>query len=387
MGYTVSLVSTYPCEPIANLERLSILPVAFAGLMGAAGKGAQGSGGTGRSIKKYLRRRMDYFRGIFLTGRYIFGPLSVQSVTNVNKFRQVVESIQPDLVHALRIPFEGMLASFVQPEIPLILSIWGNDLTLHTHGSSWMARLTRSSLKAARGLMADTQRDITLASDWGFDARKPSLVVPGSGGLELAKIAQANQQVEEWLTQPLPAGARLLVNPRGYRPGSLRNDTFFKAIPEVIKKVPDAIFLCPSMTGQADAVHWVKKLGIQGAVRLLPNLSQVQLWSLFHRTEIFISPSVHDGTPNSFLEALACGCFPVVGNIESFREWIEPGSNGLLIDATDPHDLAEGMLKALASADLREKAKEINSELIGDRADARQVRQKVALFYNLFVRG
>jgi glycosyltransferase involved in cell wall biosynthesis len=32
---------------------------------------------------------------------------------------------------------------------------------------------------------------------------------------------------------------------------------------------------------------------------------------------------------------MACGCYPVVGDIESLREWITPGVNGSLIDPGD----------------------------------------------------
>ena len=41
-----------------------------------------------------------------------------------------------------------------------------------------------------------------------------------------------------------------------------------------------------------------------------------------------VSPSTHDGTPNTLLEGMACGSFPIVGDLESLREWIEPGLTG-----------------------------------------------------------
>ena len=71
-------------------------------------------------------------------------------------------------------------------------------------------------------------------------------------------------------------------------------------------------------------------------VLLLPYLDQQQLWQLFSRAQVYVSLSSHDGTPNTFLEALACGCFPVVGDIESLREWLEPERTGLLVDPTRP---------------------------------------------------
>ena len=181
---------------------------------------------------------------------------------------------------------------------------------------------------------------------------------------------------------PTDSGEPLFfVNPRGFRPGSLRSDTFFKSIPRVLAQVPQAIFLCPSMAGQAEAMRWVNQLRIESQVRLLPVLPQTQLWALFHQAQVYVSPSVHDGTPNSFLEAIACGCFPVAGDIESFREWITPGANGLLVDASDPQALAEAILAALANPDLRRQAAKINAGLVAGRAAAGRVREKVQAFY------
>ena len=33
------------------------------------------------------------------------------------KYREIIESIKPDLIHALRIPYEGMLAAYTPPDI------------------------------------------------------------------------------------------------------------------------------------------------------------------------------------------------------------------------------------------------------------------------------
>ena len=92
--------------------------------------------------------------------RYYVGPLSLPFYQA--RFRSLVAEIQPDLVHALRIPFEGMLSVATPPGIPLVVSTWGNDITLHARGSFLMAYLTRRVLNRADGLITDTQRDIQL---------------------------------------------------------------------------------------------------------------------------------------------------------------------------------------------------------------------------------
>jgi glycosyltransferase involved in cell wall biosynthesis len=101
---------------------------------------------------------------------------------------------------------------------------------------------------------------------------------------------------------------------------------------------------------------------------------------LFRRCQVAVSPSTHDGTPNTLLEAMACGCFPVAGDIESLREWIDPGENGLLVDPQNAHFLAEAILQALRDADLRLRAREHNTRLVAERAEYRQVMGEAEKF-------
>jgi len=82
---------------------------------------------------------------------------------------------------------------------------------------------------------------------------------------------------------------------------------------------------------------------------------------------------------------MACGCFPVVGDLESLREWITPGVNGLLADPADPEALAQAICQALDSPDLRHRAAHINSKLIAERADFKTVMQKADEFYRTVI--
>jgi len=175
LGHRVTLVSTYPCDALPGVEDLVIMPVAFGGMAG---------GGAAR--RSGLRQAVGRFRRIFQRGRALLGPLLLPD--SIRRFARLAADVEPDLVHALRIPFEGMLASRTPAGIPLAVSVWGNDLTLHASESRAMANLTRQTLRRADGLLADAQRDIRLAPQWGFDPARPSRVIPGGGGVDLSEI-------------------------------------------------------------------------------------------------------------------------------------------------------------------------------------------------------
>ena len=314
--------------------------------------------------------------------RYILGPFTLPYYGF--KLNRIVNKIKPDAVHALRIPFEGMLGAQLSAKYPLAVSIWGNDLTLHAKGSWMMGEITKATLRRADALAADAARDIRLGKLWGFSEKKQTLVIPGNGGISLSDIrliAEDGLSGLNWL----PRDHHIIINPRGFRPGSVRNDTFFKSIPYVLAKVPNTLFLCCSMAGQPEALEWVRQLKIEKSVILLPTLKQTDLWPLFARAEASVSVSQHDGTPNSLLEAMSLGCFPIAGDIESVREWIVPGENGILIDPDSPEQLANAILCAIGNESLREQAAEKNRQLILTRAEKSVVSASLAAFYRQLI--
>lgn len=374
LGYQVSLISTFPCQQPPGLTHFNVLPVAFSRFSGQSQP--SGSTSTRKGLKCVLRRFLPILQKL----RYLLGPLTLPF--RAKTFKDLIRTIQPDLVHALRIPFEGMLAAYTPIQIPLIAATWGNDLTLHAKGSPLMRRFTRRCLNRADGLTSDTCRDVRLAHAWGLDSDAPTLVVPGSGGLDLTAIE--NTPDFDASQFDLPETHAWVVNPRGLRPGSVHQDVFFKAIPMVLAQYPHCAFICPSLKGKKHAENWVKSNKVQENTFLLPKLTQPQLWGLLKKAQVFVSPSSHDGTPNTLLEAMACGCFPVAGQIESLEEWIEDGLNGLLVDPRDPNELANAILKALKDHELRNSAAVYNRSLIIERAASESTQPKIDSFYQQF---
>jgi glycosyltransferase involved in cell wall biosynthesis len=369
----VHLISTFPCKVDLPLASYSDISVAFSGATRSSNqlsnrKPPGGAGGIG------LRTMI----------RHWLGPFTV--VPSARRLQARVETIEPDLIHAMRIPFEGMLAATMDPAAPLIVSVWGNDFTLHAPASPFMGNLTRRTLFQADGLHADCRRDRRLAMEWGYSEEQPVTVLPGGGGIRADVFSPRQQGVNgkrekafSFLAN-LPEGADIVVNPRGFR-AYVRNDTFFKAIPLILAEKPNTRFLCPAMAGEKQAEAWLEKLRISHAVRLLPRLSQDEMAALLQHAHVTVSPSEHDGTPNTLLETMACGSFPVSGDLESIREWIEDGVNGLLIDPEDPKELAMSVLNVLDDQELRKEAAARNMKIIEQRASYERVMLEARSFY------
>jgi len=304
--------------------------------------------------------------------RHWLGPLTISRASK--KLRGFIERVKPDLIHAMRIPYEGMLAADTYNGIPLLISVWGNDFTLHAPSTSLMDHYTRWTMNVADALHADCYRDIRLAKQWGFEPSKPTLVTPGNGGIRTDIFYPPSKPVDE----------PIIFNPRGFR-AYVRNDIFFQAIPLVLKKYPNAKFICASMANESQALQWIDKLSIRESVELLSALPHFQMAEVFRRAQIIVSPSVHDGIPNSLLEGMACGCFPIAGSLDSIREWITSGKNGILTDATEPQKLADSILEGLENKNLRDQAAGLNQKMIIERAEYTRSMMLVEKFYSRLI--
>ena len=222
-GDDVYIASTFAPNLDVAIKRLEVSPVAFSSV-----KKASQRPGTASSRTLGLRTKI----------RQWFGPLTIRR--SAQRLRGFIEEVKPDIVHAMRIPYEGMLAADAYTGIPLIVSIWGNDFTLHGPSTPLMKDYTHWAMQVADGLHSDCHRDIRLAKEWGFSEEKPSLVAPGNGGIRTDVFYPPEKLVEE----------PVIMNPRGVRP-YVRSDCFFKAIPLVLAKHPNAKFMCTSMAGES----------------------------------------------------------------------------------------------------------------------------------------
>lgn len=363
-GHEVHMISTSRCTRMLDLASLHILPVAFSD----AGMPEVSDTITQVNRRDLLRRLTPMWARTFI--RQWLGPLTLPKT--VRKLKSLIDQIQPDVVHAMRYPYEGIMTALAEPDAPLIVSVWGNDFTLHAKANPLIGRYTRRALARTDALHTDCQRDQRLAHKLGFPQGRPSVVLPGSGGIRT--------EVFHPPAQPRPEEPPVIINPRGFR-SYVRNDVFFKAIPLVLAQFPQARFLCPAMSHETQAQKWVADYQIGEAVELLPRVPQGKLADLYRRAHVVVSPSTHDGTPNTLLEAMACGCFPVAGDIESIREWLKDGENALMVDPGDPQALAAAIIQALRNADLRRSAREANRKLVAERAIYSAVMAQADSFY------
>jgi glycosyltransferase involved in cell wall biosynthesis len=382
--HEVHVISTYPSEVGPGIASFQVIPVGLSSftsrkgvreMIGAAHSSAPAGGcaALGR-----LARRGSV---ALATLRSMLAPADV--LRQRNRVRKAIADIQPDLIHAMRIPYEGMMAAegLRASTIPLVISVWGQDFVIYAQNHRLLRIMTRRAMRRVDGLHADCRRDIRLAADYGLDPSKPTIVLPSGGGLQrdiFNTEAPAPDARARW---GIPNGRPVLFNPRNFRPLFVRTREFFLALEQVQREFPQVVVACAGMENNPLAMEWAAKLPDPDSIKLLPPLNRKEMAELFKIAELSVSPSINDGTPNSLLEAMACGAFPVAGDVDSVREWITDGENGLLCDARDPASIAASILRGLRDDQLRKRAAALNEQLIDSHAEHGAVMRAATEFY------
>lgn len=86
-------------------------------------------------------------------------------------------------------------------------------------------------------------------------------------------------------------------------------------------------------------------------IRFVGHVQNDQLPILYAKTRLFVYPSTIENCPNILIEAMGCGAPIIASNIEPMPEICQDAA--LYFDPNDPDDIADKMLKALRSDDLR----------------------------------
>jgi glycosyltransferase involved in cell wall biosynthesis len=95
------------------------------------------------------------------------------------------------------------------------------------------------------------------------------------------------------------------------------------------------------------------------------NLKQKQLFEIFGKSLISINNNISDGIPNTLIESIILGAFPIQSNPgNASAELIEDRKNGLLIvNPLDVSEIKRKIEKALQSHELLQKAFNLNLAL------------------------
>jgi glycosyltransferase involved in cell wall biosynthesis len=104
-----------------------------------------------------------------------------------------------------------------------------------------------------------------------------------------------------------------------------------------------------------------------------------------HIIDIFVLPSLSEGSPIALIEAMACSKAIIASNIPAIKEIVEDGKEALLFDPYSSEQLKEAILKLYHNSELR-RAIEENAKKKAKQYDVNIIFSKIVEIYQKVLR-
>jgi glycosyltransferase involved in cell wall biosynthesis len=294
---------------------------------------------------------------------------------------RVISKWKPDIVHTLRLnPEAGLTWRALQnagARPKWVVTAWGQELSIEIDDPRVREEVT-TALTHCDGFMSDCHRDERDAVAFGLSPSKIALKnpPPGAGGLDLGDYEGPQDGGE---------GRNLIVVPKTYE--TINHKAL--VIVEALRLAEDALdgYEIQLLMCSRDVQTWLRRMpeSFQRRCRVRHTLPKPEFMSMLKRARALISTSLSDGTPNVMLEAMAAGALPIMSPLDSIREWIEDGHNGLLAPPLQADKIAAAIRRAATDDELWQRARRVNWDIIGERANRARVREQVLGYYRSLV--
>jgi glycosyltransferase involved in cell wall biosynthesis len=294
-------------------------------------------------------------------------PPNLLRVVNGLRYRRhglarVIRDVAPDVLHAHYVVEYGFFAATAAFR-PLVVTAWGSDVLVAARSSPLAQAITRYTLRGADLVTSNNKHMTCQLREMGVPPRKLATIVFGADAFFLERQADSvNLLPSESAHPPTIISTRSLDSP-------LYNvDTVLRSMALLRARRPDAQLLVAGtgrLRPKLEAL--ARDLGVDESTRFLGWLDDDALRDAFLRSHVYVSVPNSDATSVSTLSAMAAGCFPVLSDLPTQREWVEDGVNGFLVPPGDASALAERLADALGNDALRRDAAERNRAIVEAR--------------------
>lgn len=280
---------------------------------------------------------------------YIYSAGSVGSL---------LRQIRPDVVAAYYVTGYGTLARLARCR-PLVQVTSGSDI-LRAPRSPLMRTLLRFNLKDADLVTAWAPHMAEAARELGVVEKKLFVLPRGIPLHSFSGIRSSHPRRDD-----TPSAVTTRSLKAGYN-----TDVLIESI-NVLKSKGTVASLTIAGEGpeREELVKQCDHLRLQRLIHFAGFVDNNRLAQLLAQHNLYLSVPDSDGVSASLLEAMAVGLLPIVPDGPSSRNWIENGVNGLLLDRSSPHAVAEAIQLAMRDLALRERAWRMNPKIVESRAD------------------
>lgn len=276
---------------------------------------------------------------------YLPGKTSLSYFLNIARISKIIEDISPDIVH-VHYATGFALWGIAQKSAPLVVSVWGTDVSDAQRKKLTVSPITKRALRKARAVTSSSNfllnKTIELEPSVAGKIEYIPFSVDYNPELKKDKEESENNQIKFIF-------AKLFIP--NYAP-----EMVLRAYAQAKPKMPPSKL---KMIGGGQQKEFLELLAenlniddsvsIEGLVE--KNIASEQIAD----SDIMLMPSYQEAFGVAALEAAAYGLPVIATNVGGIPEIVRDGINGILIEPGNMNQLSDAMIKLANDEDMRRK--------------------------------
>ena len=306
---------------------------------------------------------------------------SMPLISERGHFKRIVNEFKPDIIHSGYVWQVGILAadSGFHPHLSMP---WGSDILIEPDKSFLRRRLVRKVMKTCDHVQCDAEfvkKKIML--DYGFPDERIT-VFPW--GIDLGQFKKTGKRsARDFLKLEQD---KFIVIFNRYFETVYGVNYLLDAYREFSKGKDDIMMIMLSDgSGKVDVLKYISDNSLQEKIQVIGRVPNNELPLFLNAADVYVSPSLSDGTSLSLLEAMACGMGLIVTDVPAIKEWVN-SDNGLMVKRENSGEIADALQKYYNDRSLIEEHGKLNTAIARDRADWDKNYLKLRAIYEKLVK-
>jgi glycosyltransferase involved in cell wall biosynthesis len=275
------------------------------------------------------------------------GNIIINFIQKIIEVRRLMRDIDPDILHLHTLDYPAILGIFCFFR-PLFITPWNGDVAWSHPRRIIHKILVSIGLKWASCITTDSEHMSNIcAKRYGISTDR--IIQIQWSGVDTNIFNESAGTGELRRKLGLSDDDHVVLSPRSV--ASVYNlDVLIDAIKLLSEEHNDIKYVfiwnyCDEKI-LSELKQKAERSNIMPLIRFAGKIKHEDLPQYFNMADAYISCSSYDTTPTSLLEAMACGCAPIVTDIPAVTEWVSDGFNGFVINKKDPISTAEGIERA-----------------------------------------
>ncbi|MCX5750042.1 MAG: glycosyltransferase family 4 protein [Candidatus Saganbacteria bacterium] len=165
-------------------------------------------------------------------------------------------------------------------------------------------------------------------------------------------------------------------------------DYLVRAIPLVLKEVPDAKFiLCGEGEEKPHIEDFIDKVGVRNRIEFQGKVNLDKMVELYSTSAMFVFPSINrlEAFGIVQLESMACSTPVIASNIPGVNNVMDVGSSGLLVEPRDIEGLAKAIIEILKDPEKAKKMGERGRQLVETKYNWKTIGNQIEDIYRMVI--